>query len=82
MIRHQGNHSKLSFQAYAIVVLYRLIVTIPLLEYAPIWLVEYLIHALMLAFLSYCWDVVYSVYNDFKKEGNNSKLPMKITCSF
>ena len=70
------------FQLYAIGILAHVITSIPYIPYVPIILVAYFINGLILAFLFYCWDVVYSVYSDVKKEEVNSELPMKITCSF
>ena len=70
------------FQLYAIGILAYIIQTIPIIIDAPILLVGYFFNGLILAFLFYCWDVVYSVYSDVKKDEVNSEMPMKITCSF
>eukprot|EP00093_Oithona_nana_P004441 04441.XXX_63280_62961_1 [CDS] Oithona nana genome sequencing. len=72
----------IGFILYAIGILAHVIISIPYIPYVPIILVAYFINGLILAFLFYCWDVVYSVYSDVKKEEVNSEMPMKITCSF
>lgn len=55
------------------------IMTIKYVTYVPIVLLYYLFYALILAFGFYCWDVVYSVYRDLKKEENETAMPMKFT---
>ena len=69
----------LLFQLYTIGVFAEVIMTIKIVPYAPIILLQYLLYGLILAFGFYCWDVVYSVYRDLKKEENETALPMKFT---
>jgi len=64
---------------YTIGIFAEVIMTIKIVPYAPIILLQYLLYGLILAFGFYCWDVVYSVYRDLKKEENETALPMKFT---
>ena len=63
---------------YTIAFFASIIMTIKYVAYANAHIILLCLpYALILAFEYYCWDVVYSVYRDLKREENENETTMR-----